>query len=780
MSTLTGGCYCGEVRYEITHKPLGMFFCHCRSCQKVSGGAYTPVVIVATKAFKVTKGQTKNHFTENIQGGKHKRGFCADCGSRLTGAEQETPGDYIAVTASSLDDPTVFKPTQHIFVSQRWPIGANRSEGERAFWLTSRIGATWWGRCRRGSRALDGWRNQFNRGMPIPSAGGRCENAGPIGLGVGDFPARMRLAVVVTATQHPGVADRRGATVGEVDRMVDLASRRSTDTAGESACAVARGEPGGQRRRGCVRPSATIDKSPGGRIGDHPPERGMGGRVRQQSHQILATERFWCAAAHLGPGHAVGVKTRERRGVDHDLDLDVEPSGSDSCRLVGIAEPCANEVDEGCCTQLSDRGLGLETMPRQPLRIAGATVADGASSAGIDGGYHPSGGAERKARLDDGHSVVNCVGRDIASASCPLAARSLARWVDGDDRATGARPSLGGSLGDGIGQHPILQSLVCRGIDQTVCLLGDRDRVLESDPSGRELGVRSCQRSIQNSSMVHLANDNSVRPMKCARDLVDNFVDKGDLSLPSIGDVLHQNIAHDTGRPGSANEQRRLQRIPSGPMLLDGHERREGLVGAEFLRVEVTEKCILTTQLRLGMPAISAGRHWCQSDLDRGVATIEHVFDSSRVSVQRQAIPTLLCDQSDTSSVSPRCEVALKVIARHDVDELVVEVAAARDDPVLWVRRAADRALTIVTASMASPDSEPYPRLSVGPRRQRRGPTQHPFRGCAPSRWRRIGGPVRGHWPCAACAAGADKEVHHDASRRPEHSRHGRDGRWRP
>jgi hypothetical protein len=44
-------------------------------------------------------------------------------------------------------------------------------------------------------------------------------------------------------------------------------------------------------------------------------------------------------------------------------------------------------------------------------------------------------------------------------------------------------------------------------------------------------------------------------------------------------------------------------------------------------------------------------------------------------------------------------EMGLKVIARHVIGDLVTEVAAARNDPVARVRQAADRALTVLTAS---------------------------------------------------------------------------------
>src|SRR5206468_9286271 len=104
----TGGCVCGAVRYECTAKPLGMFNCHCRTCQKVTGGAYTPVVVVPAKAFKLTQGSLRYHFTKSYARRKHKRGFCPDCGSRITGGESDKPSEWMALTASSLDDPSWF------------------------------------------------------------------------------------------------------------------------------------------------------------------------------------------------------------------------------------------------------------------------------------------------------------------------------------------------------------------------------------------------------------------------------------------------------------------------------------------------------------------------------------------------------------------------------------------------------------------------------------------------------------------------------------------------
>jgi hypothetical protein len=41
-SSMAGGCQCGAVRYECAAEPLFTGKCHCRGCQKATGGAYVP------------------------------------------------------------------------------------------------------------------------------------------------------------------------------------------------------------------------------------------------------------------------------------------------------------------------------------------------------------------------------------------------------------------------------------------------------------------------------------------------------------------------------------------------------------------------------------------------------------------------------------------------------------------------------------------------------------------------------------------------------------------
>jgi len=95
-----------------------MFNCHCRDCQRTTGGAFTPVVYVPAKAFKITKGSPRYYSTTSEMVGQNRRGFCPECGSGLFGGATEQGQ---GITASSLDDPSLFKPQMHIWASDAQP-----------------------------------------------------------------------------------------------------------------------------------------------------------------------------------------------------------------------------------------------------------------------------------------------------------------------------------------------------------------------------------------------------------------------------------------------------------------------------------------------------------------------------------------------------------------------------------------------------------------------------------------------------------------------------------
>lgn len=119
---VTGGCLCGEIRYKITGAALDTCYCHCRMCQKWSGGPVTVGSTYPISAVQFTKGEPKYFKSSPFV----ERGFCANCGSSLTYkplAPPVTPAwaDWIVIYTLSLDNPAPNAPTWHLGVESQMP-----------------------------------------------------------------------------------------------------------------------------------------------------------------------------------------------------------------------------------------------------------------------------------------------------------------------------------------------------------------------------------------------------------------------------------------------------------------------------------------------------------------------------------------------------------------------------------------------------------------------------------------------------------------------------------
>ncbi len=105
-----GGCECGAIRYECVEAPLAMFNCHCRDCQRASGGAFVTVALVNESALHIHQGTPKYYRNAGEAGRWTDRGFCATCGTPLFAKGEVAPG-YISIKPGSIDDSSWFNPT---------------------------------------------------------------------------------------------------------------------------------------------------------------------------------------------------------------------------------------------------------------------------------------------------------------------------------------------------------------------------------------------------------------------------------------------------------------------------------------------------------------------------------------------------------------------------------------------------------------------------------------------------------------------------------------------
>ena len=108
--TFTGGCYCGDVRYQCEGPPLMKGQCYCLTCQMISGGAGNLFMAVDAQGFQFTKG-TPRAFNKQDRLGSPTRHFCQFCGVHLTARSELAPG-AVLIKIGTLDDPSVFQGPQ--------------------------------------------------------------------------------------------------------------------------------------------------------------------------------------------------------------------------------------------------------------------------------------------------------------------------------------------------------------------------------------------------------------------------------------------------------------------------------------------------------------------------------------------------------------------------------------------------------------------------------------------------------------------------------------------
>lgn len=100
----TGGCACGAIRYECNAAPMFTWICHCRECQRSTGGGGAVNAVFVASAVKFTRGQPKFHDSPGTSAHKTHRGFCPECGSPIAAKADLFPQIH-GISAASLDDP---------------------------------------------------------------------------------------------------------------------------------------------------------------------------------------------------------------------------------------------------------------------------------------------------------------------------------------------------------------------------------------------------------------------------------------------------------------------------------------------------------------------------------------------------------------------------------------------------------------------------------------------------------------------------------------------------
>ena len=104
---MTGGCQCGRIRYSVEIASAEAYLCHCRMCQKATGGIAAAFVQVPVEALTWLIEPDWYHSSPIA-----RRPFCSACGTPLGFQFADGQGQP-DITVGSFDDPKRFKPVAH-------------------------------------------------------------------------------------------------------------------------------------------------------------------------------------------------------------------------------------------------------------------------------------------------------------------------------------------------------------------------------------------------------------------------------------------------------------------------------------------------------------------------------------------------------------------------------------------------------------------------------------------------------------------------------------------
>ena len=127
---ITGSCLCGKITYEISGGMGDIVHCHCQTCRKAHGAAFSSVASVEDQHFRLS-GADQLSFFESSPG--KTRYFCKHCGTQVYAKRENT--EHIILRLGSLDSNPEVQARSHIWLSQKadWYDPAERLPGYDEF-----------------------------------------------------------------------------------------------------------------------------------------------------------------------------------------------------------------------------------------------------------------------------------------------------------------------------------------------------------------------------------------------------------------------------------------------------------------------------------------------------------------------------------------------------------------------------------------------------------------------------------------------------------------------
>jgi len=113
---LTGGCQCGNVKFEVNGKPMMVALCHCRMCRRAHAAPAVAWAMFQLDQVRFTRARPKSYRSSPPA----QRGFCSECGTQISFVSEDLPG-VIDLSVGSFDRPELLPHSLHYWDSKRLP-----------------------------------------------------------------------------------------------------------------------------------------------------------------------------------------------------------------------------------------------------------------------------------------------------------------------------------------------------------------------------------------------------------------------------------------------------------------------------------------------------------------------------------------------------------------------------------------------------------------------------------------------------------------------------------
>ncbi|WP_170607324.1 GFA family protein [Ruegeria arenilitoris] len=115
MPKIAGRCFCGSLTWQSVNEMLWSAICHCEDCRRAASSDYVSWFGVLRSG--LTWSGPRSFFKSSP---KVMRSFCSECGAPAS-FETEVFPEEVHLYAATLEDTNLYKPTAHIFWSERLP-----------------------------------------------------------------------------------------------------------------------------------------------------------------------------------------------------------------------------------------------------------------------------------------------------------------------------------------------------------------------------------------------------------------------------------------------------------------------------------------------------------------------------------------------------------------------------------------------------------------------------------------------------------------------------------